>query len=1056
MFQFFINNYMLSGSKVCRMKTLLFIIVSGLCISLAQGQPFPVTITISVSPPYPSHIYDYTSQPNKIMATLLNTSANMQTVYVLGKVSNGGNISVYTDPKFKMSPGIELQPGAQFRLNLDNLGKVFNADHLVFQGISRNEILTGNGLPEGDWTICLRAYDYKTNEAVSPEDPEGCSNTFSISDIEPPVMQKPECGQEIPITVSQMLPFLWTRPTGASGNIQYNLKIFVVSPGTRNINDAIKTGILPLFFETTVNTNSYLLGPTGPALIEGQTYACLITASDQAKKMNFRNHGESEVCSFTYGVKGIVIEKKDTTRVAIELITPVATDSLTNAQPLFKWQVNKSLKDVLFTVSVFEIPDSQDSISAFKNLKPVWTRSNIKESFLKYPGEFKQIEIGKLYAWQVTAIAFKGTGIGQSSYGMFGYSTAKLTLCHCDLSAIKRTFYVCQGSSILIPPPTINDYSCLFPSHYYCWSAGGNCTYLSGSGSYNLTPNSIPLNSNQPPGTYILAYLNKTEGCLNSGTGYCQLMYYIHIDGPNDAKIIAANTPPSAPVLADKCDDQDAQLVVPHWIGNLGIHWYIWNDPTNGPAPTPFVPPISPFTDYGFGNPKPLNPPPNLCPTPLGHYTRYYAVTKDIGGGQLCQSLVKINVWCAPVINSILFSNASPLPLISTTSEAKYCAVDLAAQGGTFDLQVNLPAFSPPENVSWTVSPANSLTWSCQNSDCSLIKVTIPVIPTNTPVVEYTMTAHVTNGPIHSGLCNEKTISYKIKVFPVLTGTLTSDKLVVCKNGDAVLTLNGFPAIPLKMQWQYSSDNSGVWTDCSTGDQYQHQTNEIGNLGPYIPAPQKKLCFRVIITNLALPSSTSICSQLITNIVCIDIKQPPCIATINGPTSSLCWGQSAILNAVLTNNPNGCDNNVSYIWKRNGMTIGYGPQFDATNKPGKYKVRTFNGCSYSTSSTFIVKYCIFDIVGHPCCISLSHSNGQVNVSVTDHLGTKNFSSCGGPYSITWTAPPGSSILSGVNTNQITATIPSNQQPYTNLSFSVTITDANNCTKTVSVDILVCP
>jgi len=58
-----------------------------------------------------------------------------------------------------------------------------------------------------------------------------------------------------------------------------------------------------VFFETTVTVTSYLLGPSDPALVVGKKYAFAFTAIDPQNQVSFRNHGMSEICSFTYRTK---------------------------------------------------------------------------------------------------------------------------------------------------------------------------------------------------------------------------------------------------------------------------------------------------------------------------------------------------------------------------------------------------------------------------------------------------------------------------------------------------------------------------------------------------------------------------------------------------------------------------------------------------------------------------------------------------------------------------------------------------------------------------------
>ncbi|MEI6172890.1 MAG: hypothetical protein WCR01_04010 [Bacteroidota bacterium] len=268
-----------------------------------RAQPYPVTVSIAVTPPYTSKIDDYISQPNKVMAILINTGTFARQVYVQGVITGEGGILVKTDPTWKSPQSITLQPAIPFRMNRNNIEQVFNGDHIIFQGITKNELLYGNGLPEGDYTICLRVFDYTTGQAVSAEEPLGCSNNFNVTDLEPPVVIRPSCGDTILASIPQNLLINWTRPPNCPINTQFNIKIIEVLPGDRNINDAMRSATHPSFFERTINMSSYAYGAADPALVPGKKYAFAITAIDPAGKANFRNKGMSEVCWFIYKQK---------------------------------------------------------------------------------------------------------------------------------------------------------------------------------------------------------------------------------------------------------------------------------------------------------------------------------------------------------------------------------------------------------------------------------------------------------------------------------------------------------------------------------------------------------------------------------------------------------------------------------------------------------------------------------------------------------------------------------------------------------------------------------
>jgi TANFOR domain-containing protein len=284
-----------------RLKTSMIFLFGIMIISYCQAQQYSVTITIAVSPPYPPKVNEYIAQPNKIMATLLNTGTHIQQVYVQGSITGEGGIKVYTDPNYKMPQPLILQPGMPFLMSQGNIQQVFSSDHLIYHGITKNEILYGTGLPEGNYTICLQAFDYQTNQQVSQPSPLGCSNTLNVTSIEPPVILQPVCGETVTPNQPQNLIFSWTRPPGAPVNTQFNLKIIEVLPMDRNINDAMQSASHPVFFETNVPATVYIFGPADPQLVTGKKYAFAVTASDPSGEAVFRNNGMSEVCWFKEG-----------------------------------------------------------------------------------------------------------------------------------------------------------------------------------------------------------------------------------------------------------------------------------------------------------------------------------------------------------------------------------------------------------------------------------------------------------------------------------------------------------------------------------------------------------------------------------------------------------------------------------------------------------------------------------------------------------------------------------------------------------------------------------
>lgn len=261
-----------------------------------------VGVTIQVIPPYTTKLSDYTSAPTRIIATLQNlspTGGSFQ-VYLSGVIQGDEGVRISTRPGYKPPQPITLLPGASYLVTQQNIGALFDADNLVFQGITMQQVIRGNGLPEDNYTLCLRVYDYNTDMPLSGEEPEGCSAPFTISSLEPPVIIQPFCQDTVVPQVPQNVLFTWTPSAGAPFTARYRIRMIEVNPAGHNPNDAFNTASPPWFFETTAVGTAYIYGPAQPPLVPGKTYAFMVTIFDPAGKASFRNGGRSEVCSFVY------------------------------------------------------------------------------------------------------------------------------------------------------------------------------------------------------------------------------------------------------------------------------------------------------------------------------------------------------------------------------------------------------------------------------------------------------------------------------------------------------------------------------------------------------------------------------------------------------------------------------------------------------------------------------------------------------------------------------------------------------------------------------------
>ncbi|SEN88445.1 hypothetical protein SAMN05216436_12424 [bacterium A37T11] len=286
--------------KTCTMYAFKFI--PGFCLllllamqQLAQAQ---INVQIRIVPPYLSRVSDYASRPDLMMLTLTNTSRNTLQLQLHGSITGDNGVSAIVKDSYRSPRPVELGPLETKNLNANDIVSLFNPNTITYTGISAADINRGFILPEGTYSICVRALDYDTHEPLSPEEPIGCTQ-FNISNVEPPTIISPANEQELSSLGPQAFPITWSTPPGASPATQYHVRIVeMLTP--RNPNDAMQSATTPPFFERTVQGNTLLYGPADPQLTPGRQYALMVQADDPFNSVTYRNGGKSEVYTFTY------------------------------------------------------------------------------------------------------------------------------------------------------------------------------------------------------------------------------------------------------------------------------------------------------------------------------------------------------------------------------------------------------------------------------------------------------------------------------------------------------------------------------------------------------------------------------------------------------------------------------------------------------------------------------------------------------------------------------------------------------------------------------------
>ncbi|HZV71095.1 MAG TPA: hypothetical protein VFG10_16185 [Saprospiraceae bacterium] len=263
-----------------------------------------VVVSILIPPPYSPYLNDYLQYENRMVIQLQNTTSQSVSIKLLGSIEGDNGISLVTNADYLPPTPITIAPGGTFRIPASTRSRsFFDPDHLDFNGPPelKTQILKDGILPEGNYMICLRAFDYQNDTPLSEESPSGCA-LLPISYPTPAELVAPECESEF----DQSLPFFqWTLPGGNTGASAITYDLFIVEwlKGS-NPQDLIQLAVDynagNAIIRRNLSSPAYQYSMIDPGLKDGVTYLWVVQAKDRFNHVTFENNGLSEVCSFTY------------------------------------------------------------------------------------------------------------------------------------------------------------------------------------------------------------------------------------------------------------------------------------------------------------------------------------------------------------------------------------------------------------------------------------------------------------------------------------------------------------------------------------------------------------------------------------------------------------------------------------------------------------------------------------------------------------------------------------------------------------------------------------
>lgn len=277
----------------------------------AQGE-YPLTISTSVLPPYSPSIANYFSSSSNVAFVIFNSTTETKRVYLAGSITRipEEDLSATVDGQQAWSaPPLIVPPGSNYFTG-DNLVPILNAingNPATLVGDGLEDQLRLGVIPEGEYELCLRVYDYDVPGTALSAD--GC-RIFTIRELEPPEPLAPSCqddgvGEMVTPQDPQFILFNWFLPGGVPPGVTFSYEFRLVRiESPTNAQAALETST-DVVYETSVPTNQLIYTQMMPALEPGRMYAWWVRAvpfpSDAAL---VRNNGYMRPCTFTYQEHG--------------------------------------------------------------------------------------------------------------------------------------------------------------------------------------------------------------------------------------------------------------------------------------------------------------------------------------------------------------------------------------------------------------------------------------------------------------------------------------------------------------------------------------------------------------------------------------------------------------------------------------------------------------------------------------------------------------------------------------------------------------------------------
>ena len=286
-------------------KRTVFSIVFSLGFFSATYASDPVTVIVSLSPPYTPFLNEYgSSGVDKLQVSLLvndsrivNYPAKLQML-----IEHVGSGIVMRTSEYAAIAPIILTSNVTEVFNGFELHKYFLAQNNVFTGFDQSQYIQTGRIPDGQYRIGFRVVDAQRTDVVLSNTAYTQPGWFVLND--PPQINLPRNKEKVRVNDLQHVKLEWfPRHLGslnAAFATSYQIELFAIRIPGMDPNQ-VAVSMQPDFIDVT-NSTSYNLTHDKYLLEPGIAYAYRIKAmAGDAQLTLFQNDGYSEVFSFVYG-----------------------------------------------------------------------------------------------------------------------------------------------------------------------------------------------------------------------------------------------------------------------------------------------------------------------------------------------------------------------------------------------------------------------------------------------------------------------------------------------------------------------------------------------------------------------------------------------------------------------------------------------------------------------------------------------------------------------------------------------------------------------------------